>query len=1217
MISLSGDWRVELQKRPDSPDLSNSAVKVDSEAIADFPVRDRIITLPGTIGGSGLGEKITKDTEWFSGLYNPFWFEREEYKSGTGEDFKVPFLSQPRTYYAGKAVYERDFEISEEMAQDNNVSCWYLLIEISKWRISCEIDGESIGEDESLCAPFLFGPVRLAPGRHHIRVIVDNSMLYPYRPDSHSVSDCLEAGWNGMAGKICLIDEKEKLAIEEERRTYAAEHPVSVEVIGRNIVVNGKAEYLRGTHFGGGFHETVYPPFDRPYWERLMETVKEWGFNFIRFHSFCPPEAAFAAADDAGVLVQVECGMWNVFGADEREDEAVSKLLDPWVKGKTEHFRTESKNEESDFENVLAGLDYDKAGMFGVLMKETYKILKWFGHHPSFIMLSPTNEPGGEWYGILKKWVIYAKKINSGLGYEGRRLFTAQSGWFYDTPPADISGTDYIYFHRSAYGLIHGGMIRNRWGWRGKDYTPSLEGCRLPVLAHEMGQWCSYPDFDVIGKFTGGIRGGNYEIYRDQAADNGVLKFNKDFVYASGRAQLRLLKEDFEANFRTKEIIGFEYLDLHDYAGQGTAQVGILDAFLDSKGYTTPVEFRSFNSEIVVLSRIDGYVYKNTDTLKVKFEVCNFSGKDICDARLTWKIRAYSDENERTGLIEEALKNRMTEYEQLPEKEISTEKSTFGNRIITDKDKKKRDIQCFAAGTIEGADILAGQNTFVGSFEAELSQIEKSTKALLTAALVDDRNNVVSVNYWDLTVFAEETNVSKEGITKSVNSSTNAENIYVADGEEIVTAAKNEVYFVRTAEEAEQLLKDGKNVVFSPYMSDMDFECPPLGIRNIFWNAQMGPSWSRPLGIIADTGHPVFRHFPTEKAGGWEWEDILDHARGFWINPEYENIVRVVDDWNRNFPLSLIFEGRVFNGRLLFCSADLSGTFAERPAAATLKKALLDYAASGDFKPAQEIEWTDVLRHLKPLYKGMDIFRNVTVKAICNNESEDDKKAESIGSKPVSAKNVDNDTNPLIINENDLQTVELPEEEMEKLTDINPNVPFRYEPTEFPVCFRIQLKEKVGIERLYVLPIQNDRDFPGVIREYGIRVNGREFRGEWKNGFETRYSEFINETADKLEFIVYSTYSMGYATRWYEEKDGYYKRTELEPLQITVACLGIEYNGTSGGNGVINDIALSTNVERNDAGRDDTDILQRYGYRRNDAQFWKAEIVRLNVTIEQ
>ena len=230
MISLSGEWRVELKKRPDIPDLRNSAVKVDSENIADSPVRDRIITLPGTIGGSGLGEKITKDTEWFSGLYNPFWFEREEYKSGTGEDFKVPFLSQPRTYYAGKAVYERNFEIpeeagckrdselskglesgqslgkSEEAGSDDKAGCWYLLIEISKWRISCEIDGESIGEDESLCAPFLFGPVRLAPGRHHIRVIVDNSMLYPYRPDSHSVSDCLEAGWNGMAGKICLID---------------------------------------------------------------------------------------------------------------------------------------------------------------------------------------------------------------------------------------------------------------------------------------------------------------------------------------------------------------------------------------------------------------------------------------------------------------------------------------------------------------------------------------------------------------------------------------------------------------------------------------------------------------------------------------------------------------------------------------------------------------------------------------------------------------------------------------------------------------------------------------------------------------------------------------------------------------------------------------------------------------------------------------------------
>ncbi|MCR5323213.1 MAG: hypothetical protein K6E85_08085 [Lachnospiraceae bacterium] len=1102
MISLSGEWIFQTNKTSDTLEF---------------------ITLPGTIGGNGLGEKITKDTEWFTGLYNPFWYEREEYKSGAGEDFKVPFLAQPRTYYAGKAIYERNFEISGEEkpvarstgnTDDKNATTkWYLLVELSKWRVSAYIDDIFVGEDESLCAPFLLGPVSLNSGEHHIKIIVDNSMIYPYRPDSHSVSDCLEAGWNGMAGKICLINEEEKAAIEAERKQYAAKHPVSVKVEGRNIVVNKKAEYLRGTHFGGGFHDTVYPPFDRPFWDRLMRTVREWGFNFIRFHSFCPPDAAFAAADEAGVFLQVECGMWNVFGADEREKEAVSQVLDPWVEGMIQY-------DESGLESLLSGLDYEKAGMFGVLLKETFKILKWFGHHPSFIMLSPTNEPGGEWYGILKKWVIYAKKINSELGYEGRRLFTAQSGWFYDVPPADITGTDYIYFHRSAYGPIHGGMIRNRWGWRGKDYTPSLEGCKLPVLAHEMGQWCSYPDLDVINKFTGGIRGGNYEIFRENAEKNGVLKFNRDFVFASGRAQVRLLKEDFEANFRTPEIVGFEYLDLHDYAGQGTAQVGILDAFLDNKGYTAPEEFTTFNSEIVILARIDGYVYKNTDILKADIEICNFSGKELKNVRTVWKVGTYEDEGSRTALIEDARKGTFSGSSEIRKDGDPVNGLPGPDNIFIN-------------------DIEPGKNTFIGHIETAFDGISDSTKALLLTALVNEEGGVESINYWDLTIFAQ-TGSDQGRVTISEGSEENVQDI----------GRKTGVYFVRTAEEARELLVAGKTVIFSPYLSDMDFECPPLGIRNIFWNAQMGPSWARPLGILIDTESPVFTHFPTEKAGGWEWEDILEHARGFNFDPKYDNIVRVVDDWNRNYPLSLIFEGRVFEGKLLFCSADLSGTFEERPAAFTLKQALVTYAASDDFNPKQKIEWEDVLRHLKPLYKGMDIIQNIKS-----------------------------------------NIMDISEEELNKLTDINPNIPFRYAPSGFPLCFSIKLKDRVNIERLYVLPIQNDRDFPGVIREYGIRVNGREFRGEWKNGFETQYSEFIGETAKEFEFIVYSTYSMGYATRWYEEKDGYYKRTELEPLQVTAAALGLEYI--------------------------DLDPIGKGRYRRNDDLFWKGEVTRLGVTIEQ
>ena len=1039
---------------------------------------ENTIALPGTLEGAGLGEPVSRGTEWISGLHNPFWYEREEYKSGDTEDFHVPFLSQTRTHYAGKAEYLRDFEVPAEGE-------YFFFIELAKWRVTIVTDGEEKGSDESLCAPFCFGPVYLSAGCHELKLIVDNSMQHPYRPDSHGISDALDACWNGIAGRIEVLSAAERQAELDARRAYAASHPRTVEVCGRNITINGKAEYMRGTHFGGGFPETVYPPFERGYWDRVFAIIKEWGFNFIRCHSFCPPEAAFLAADEAGLFLQVECGMWNVFSPSDEK-------------------------------------------MYEVLMRETRKILEAFGHHPSFVMFSPTNEPSGKWYEPLKRWVRDARAINDSLGYSGRRIFTAQSGWYYDEAPADITGTDYVYFHRSAYGPIHGGMIRNRWGWRGKDYSPSLEGCRLPVISHEMGQWCSYPDLSVTEKFTGPVRGGNYEIFKETARENGVLGLNREFTYCSGRNQVRFLKEEFEADLRTREITGFEYLDLHDYTGQGTAVVGVLDPFFDSKGYVTPEEFRQFNSEVVILTRMDGYVYKNTDRLSAKAEICNFSGEDISGARLAWKI-AFG-----------------TGYD--------------GQR----EDSAGRTVR---SGIMECPAVKAGENTCIGEINTDFADIDESSSLVLETELIATDGSRLSRNCWRLTVFADAADTGLTGITSG------------SEGERPGSAGADCAipFLARTAEEAENLLKEGCTVIFMPFMSDMDFECPPVSLRNVFWNAQMGPSWSRPLGIAVDTECPLFKYFPTSRSGGWEWEDILDTARGLNFPAKYASVVRAVDDWNRNFTLSLIFEGRVFAGKLLFCSAELSGGFESRPAAAALLRALIKYAGSSDFAPAQQIDWNDVTKHIRPLFKDSDIIASI---GFAKAPEKDESSAEG---NSITEAETGVGVRRRQVNGN-----------FGDLADINPNIPFRYAPESLPVSFRIRLKRPVRVKRLYTLPIQSDRDFPGVIREYGIRIAEKEIRGEWKNGFETQWSENIDAAADELELTVYSTYSMGETVRWYEGPDGFYRRKAVEPLSITAASLGIEYEEDPAGNG-------------------GTDRLR---IRRSDEPFWRQEAARRHTEID-
>src|SRR4029079_19729661 len=119
-------------------------------------------------------------------------------------------------------------------------------------------------------------------------------------------------------------------------------------------------------------------------------------------------------------------------------------------------------------------------------------------------------------------------------------------------------------------------------------------GVPVPIIGHEVGQWVAYPDYRVIKEFTGFMRPGNYEIFRESAKAHGVLDRNKEFAHASGKFQLACYKEEIEANLRTPGLAGFQLLDLHDYLGQGGALVGVLDPFWESKGYTTPEGFRRF-----------------------------------------------------------------------------------------------------------------------------------------------------------------------------------------------------------------------------------------------------------------------------------------------------------------------------------------------------------------------------------------------------------------------------------------------------------------------------------------------------------------------------------------------------------------------------------------------------------------------------------------------
>lgn len=975
-LDLSGKWKIELT--------------------ADNGRQTGEIALPGSLQGEGYGNPVTVDTPWVSGLHDAFWYEQEPFKKGNGGECRVPFLCQPVRHFIGEAVYEREFQVEAETQED-----WVLRVELTRWRTSVWVDGVPKGEDCSLCTAHEVNCGRLSPGIHTIRVLVDNSMQYPYRPDGHGVSDALGATWNGMAGEIALLTESELQRRQEERFSYAKAHPRRMEVREGNFYADGTPMYFRATHFGGDYPMTGYPETDIDWWKTIMRRIKEWGLNSIRCHSYCPPEAAFQAADEEGLFLLVECGMWNIF----RE-----------------------------------GIP-----MLDILRQETRRILRQFGHHPSFAFFSPSNEPGGKWYQPLREWVRETRAFDEALGYGGRRLYTAQSGWFYDVPPKDITGTDFIYFHRSGYGPLPGGTIRNFTGWRGKDYSPSLEGATLPVVCHELGQWCVYPDFSILSKMNGYLRPRNFELFREIAEENGVLQYEKDFLQCSGRNQLRLYKEELEANFRTPEIKGFELLDLHDYAGQGTALVGFLDVLWENKGYAAPGEFRSFCGDTVLLTRLSSYVWKNNDCVEIPVEVSHFGERE---------------------LVGETLNYRLTE----------------GEKVIL-------------AGQLSDISVPCGSCRQVGSIALDFSVVERSSLLTLELALGEVRNS------WQLTVFVKPGEVADNAVRE-----------------------EEKPVYTRSWAEAKSVLRQGGRVVYAPHLSELSYECPGLSIKNVFWNGQMGPSWIRNLGIVAREDHPIFRQFPTARDGGWQWEDILEHSRGFWLKDmeNVEPVVRPIDDWNRSLSLGLMFEAKVERGSLFLVSADLEGSFEERPAAYCLKQAILSYAASEEFQPSATVSCEALEEKLFPVLRMEQLIK----------ES---------------------------LYDGDARVVSAAE------TDANPNASTRIERETFPVTITLVLKKQVALKGLLYLPEQKDRAHEGFIRDYRLEYF-EERTGGWKllkSGtlLNTSLSQQLlfdeTVTAERLRLTVLSCYGCVDKTVWASGREGWIQVQRKAKAIVQVAGLHV------------------------------------------------------------
>ncbi len=393
-------------------------------------------------------------------------------------------------------------------------------------------------------------------------------------------------------------------------------------VIGTQFAINGKTIFLRGKHDACVFPLTGYAPMDVEGWVRVMRIAKSYGINHYRFHTWCPPAAAFKAADIVGIYMQPELPVWGSIGGPAKR-----------MKGDVE--------QRVDSDPVQARVDY--------LRQEGLCMLKSYSHYPSFVMMALGNEMGGSMDAM-------AGLINDYRQYDPTKLYAQGSNNFLNNP-RQAKGDDYWTTTmtgghystgkyeddtngkevRGSYPVHTKGHVNNLDCGTMYDYSLALKGVTVPVIGHEVGQYEVYPDFKEISKYTGVTRARNFEVFQRRLKQAGMLPLADDFVKASGALAVNCYREDIETALRTPGFGGFQLLDLQDFPGQGTALVGILDAFMDSKGLIKPDEWRQFCSEVVPLAKMPSRIWKATDTFTAQIDIAHYGDKDLAE-ECTWML---------------------------------------------------------------------------------------------------------------------------------------------------------------------------------------------------------------------------------------------------------------------------------------------------------------------------------------------------------------------------------------------------------------------------------------------------------------------------------------------------------------------------------------------------------------------------------------------------
>ena len=938
-LPLSGTWGLMLD--PDATVKPNDVFN------------DRIM-LPGTTDTNGKGNALTRkdETTHLSRLFS----------------------------YVGRAWYKKTVEIPTSWKKKR------ILMHLERTKpTTVYVDNSLVGSAKEISTPQIYDLTAfLKPGKHIITIMVDNSekaLPKQILSNSHACTEDTQTNWNGILGNMSLealndlyIDklqvkaraaEKEmetkvtikgnlskgatlqlmlipwgdnygyvlttrdiaktndtettlRFSFKSDSMTLWSEfHPrfyrIRAELTGKDnmettigmrdfttqgtqFYTNGNLTFLRGKHDACVFPLTAHTPTNIQEWRRYFQICKGYGINHVRFHSWCPPEACFLAADIEGIYLQPELPFWGDFNKND------SQLME-------------------------------------FLLKEGMNIVQTYGHHPSFVMMALGNELWGD-IPTMKLFTDAFRKIDDTKLYTfGSNYYLGYQGW--------KEGMDYFTTCRnggevwgehnthtrgsfSFADACEGGMINSLYPNTMMNFEAGIKGCPVPIISHETAQFQTYPDYNEIRKYHGVLYPYNMEVFRSRLEQAGMLDQAADFHKASGLWSVQLYKQDIEMNLRTPGLGGFQLLDLQDYPGQGSAYVGMLDAFMEPKGITTPQEFTQWCSPIVPLLLMKKFCWTANETFEGKVQLANYSEPSgltqWLDGTLKWELQSANGKVMQSGELP------------VPEKSIG----------LTD----------------------------LGTVSINLSQFSKA-----------QRLNLVLHTYYNKLSSKRYTNTYPIWVYPS------QEKVNTATGKIIVCHKINDEMGKKLQNGASVLLMPtlGKECQLecqpdanSPYSivadsTEIDHFIegmnPALTVGGLFqtdyWNYRMFKTISEnnkkpvspgTLGILTNPEHPVFRDFPTDMHTNWQWFPIVKSARPFMLDntaAAYRPIVQVIDNIERNHKLGLIFEFTVGKGKLLVCMSPLLQLQAF-PEARQLYSSIVQYMQSDDFKPDTQILFDDL-----------------------------------------------------------------------------------------------------------------------------------------------------------------------------------------------------------------------------------------------------------------